>query len=89
MLADNNEKLDEALAMIQVAVEADPINGAYLDSLGWVYYRLDRLELAEKFGDLYERTGRPDEARDAYRRSLERAEDPDERDRVQRKLDRL
>ncbi len=49
MLANNNNKLREALSMIEVAVGADPINGAYLDSLGWVYYRLDELELAERY----------------------------------------
>ena len=49
MLANNNTKLREALSMIEVAVGADPINGAYLDSLGWVYYRLDELELAERY----------------------------------------
>ena len=49
MLADNGVKLEEALEMIQKAVEADPINGAYLDSLGWVYYRLDRMDLAEQY----------------------------------------
>ncbi len=49
MLANNNDKLEEALAMIEVAVAADPINGAYLDSLGWAYYRLDELENAERF----------------------------------------
>src|SRR5690606_11090156 len=43
MLADNNRDLDEALEFIQKAVAADPINGAYLDSLGWVYYRLEEL----------------------------------------------
>ena len=47
MLADRNTKLPEALAMIQKALEKEPGNGAYLDSLGWVYYRLDKLPEAE------------------------------------------
>jgi tetratricopeptide (TPR) repeat protein len=47
MLADRNVKLDEAQKMIARAVELDPQNGAYLDSLGWVYYRQNRLEQAE------------------------------------------
>jgi tetratricopeptide (TPR) repeat protein len=47
MLADRNVKLEEAQKMIARAVELDPQNGAYLDSLGWVYYRQDRLEQAE------------------------------------------
>jgi len=49
MLADNSIKLDEALAMIQKAVKANPVNGAYLDSLGWVHYRLGNMEMAERY----------------------------------------
>lgn len=105
MMADDNQNLDEALVMIQDAVDADPINGAYLDSLGWVYYRLEELDLAERYlerailfaptdptlhehlGDLYRRTGRIAESRAAYERSLELAEEEEERNQVQRKLD--
>jgi len=47
MLADRNVKLDEAQKMIARAVELDPQNGAYLDSLGWVYYRQNLLDQAE------------------------------------------
>lgn len=45
--ADRGVNLQEALQMIQKALEKDPGNGAYLDSLGWVYYKLDRLTEAE------------------------------------------
>ena len=107
MLADNDVKLEEALEMIQKAVEADPINGAYLDSLGWVYYRLDRMDLAEQYlkrallfarsdptihehmGDLYLKTDRIDEARAEYEKSIELAEDEEESDKVQKKLNDL
>ena len=47
MLADQNLKLDEALGYIKKAVDLDPTNGAYLDSLGWAYFRLGKYELAE------------------------------------------
>jgi tetratricopeptide (TPR) repeat protein len=47
MLADQNMKLDEALGYIKRAVDLDPANGAYLDSLGWAYFRLGKYELAE------------------------------------------
>jgi tetratricopeptide (TPR) repeat protein len=47
MLADRNQRLNEALEMIQKAVDQDPNNGAYLDSLGWVYLKLGRLPEAE------------------------------------------
>ena len=33
-------KVKEGLAMIQKAVDAQPDEGAYVDSLGWAYYRL-------------------------------------------------
>src|SRR5262249_7788416 len=47
MLADRNEKLDEAHKLISRAVELDPMNGAFLDSLGWVYFRQNNLDQAE------------------------------------------
>ena len=48
MLADQNMKLEEAIGYIKQAVDLDPANGAYLDSLGWAYYRLGKYELAEE-----------------------------------------
>lgn len=48
MLADRNVRLNEALEMIRKAVDLEPHNAAFLDSLGWVYYRLNRLEEAEE-----------------------------------------
>jgi tetratricopeptide (TPR) repeat protein len=44
--ADENKHLDRALKMISLAVAAEPENRAYLDSLGWVYYRLGRFSEA-------------------------------------------
>jgi len=37
--ADKNMKIDEGLILVQKALEIEPDNGAYLDSLGWIYYR--------------------------------------------------
>jgi len=48
MLADHNTRLDEALALVKKAVELDPQNGAYLDSLGWAYFKLGSYDLAEE-----------------------------------------
>jgi len=48
MLADANLRLEESLDLITKALDLEPGNGAYLDSLGWVQYRLGRLEDAEK-----------------------------------------
>ncbi len=42
-LLERGEKLDQALEMVRRATDADPQNGAIVDSLGWAYYRLGRL----------------------------------------------
>jgi tetratricopeptide (TPR) repeat protein len=47
MLADRGVRLDEAHGLIQRAVLLEPHNGAYLDSLGWVYFKENKLEDAE------------------------------------------
>jgi tetratricopeptide (TPR) repeat protein len=47
MLAERGERLEEARDYVLRALQQDPHNGAYLDSLGWVYFKLDQLELAE------------------------------------------
>lgn len=39
MWAEHNMHLEEAEQMIKRALELDPNNGAYLDSMGWLYYR--------------------------------------------------
>lgn len=44
--ADQNKHLGRARAMIEKAVAASPENTAYLDSLGWVLYRLGRYQEA-------------------------------------------
>ncbi len=46
--ADRKIHLDKALEYIQRAVALKPDNGYILDSLGWVYFRLGRLEEARK-----------------------------------------
>lgn len=57
MLADRNVRLQEAQQMISKAVGQEPNNAAYLDSLGWVDFRL----------------GKFPEAEDNLKRSLERS----------------
>lgn len=49
MWADNNKNLERAADMLTRAVSQDPRNGAYVDSLGWLYYRQGKLDLAEKY----------------------------------------
>jgi Tfp pilus assembly protein PilF len=44
--------------LIRRALEKDPDNGAYLDSLGWAFYRLRRLDEARLYLErAVERTG--------------------------------
>jgi tetratricopeptide (TPR) repeat protein len=49
MWADRDVRLEEALDLIGRAVALDPENPAYLDSLGWVHYRLGDLAEAERW----------------------------------------
>jgi tetratricopeptide (TPR) repeat protein len=49
MWADRGIRLEEARDLLEKAVAREPRNGAYLDSLGWVYFRLGRLEKAEGY----------------------------------------
>jgi tetratricopeptide (TPR) repeat protein len=47
--AEAGTNLEEALSLITRAVALDPDNGAYVDSLGWAYYRLGRPEQARGY----------------------------------------
>lgn len=49
MWADAGVRLEEADELISRAVQQEPENPAYLDSLGWVRYRLGRLEEARRW----------------------------------------
>ena len=48
MNADRGVKLDESLSFIKQALTLEPNNGAYLDSLGWAYFKLGKYDLAEE-----------------------------------------
>ena len=45
-LAERGERLAYALEMAKKAVDAEPENSAYLDTLGWLYYMLTNYNLA-------------------------------------------
>ncbi len=47
--ADLGRNLDEALKLIERALEKDPENGHYLDSMGWVLFKLGRAESALEY----------------------------------------
>lgn len=46
MWAERGENLEEALAMVNRAVDLEPDNGAYVDSLGWAHFQLGQYEQA-------------------------------------------
>ncbi len=48
-LSERNIRLDYALSMAKKAVAAQPDNGAYLDTIGWIYYKLGNYELALEY----------------------------------------
>lgn len=49
MLADRGVRLQEAVKYVEEALAIDPNNGAYLDSLGWAFFKLNQMDKAEKY----------------------------------------
>jgi tetratricopeptide (TPR) repeat protein len=47
MLGDLGIRLDEAETLVQKALKEDPFNGAYLDSLGWIYFKENKFSASE------------------------------------------
>jgi tetratricopeptide (TPR) repeat protein len=47
MLGDLGIRLDEAEALVNRALKEEPFSGAYLDSLGWIYLKQNKLGEAE------------------------------------------
>jgi tetratricopeptide (TPR) repeat protein len=47
MLGDLGMRLDEAEALLQRALVEEPQNGAYLDSLGWIYFKEGKYAASE------------------------------------------
>jgi len=48
MLAERGERLDESVGYLKKALEKDPDNGSFLDSLGWAYFKAGKFDLAEQ-----------------------------------------
>ena len=87
--AERGMKLEEARRLINRALEKDPKNGHYIDSLGWVLFKMghteealghikaslkalgDHSEVYEHLGDIYHAMGQPEQAREAWSKSLE------------------
>jgi tetratricopeptide (TPR) repeat protein len=47
MLGDLGIRLDEAESLVQQALKEEPYNGAYLDSLGWIFFKENKLSASE------------------------------------------
>ncbi len=48
-LSERGIRLNEALEMAQKALKQDPENGAYLDTVGWIYYKTGEYEKALEY----------------------------------------
>lgn len=48
-LTDLTDRHDEALSLVQKALELNPTDAATLDSMGWINYRLGNLDVAEDY----------------------------------------
>ena len=48
-LSERGIKLKDALRMAKIAVASDTANSSFLDTIGWVYFRLNNLELAKQY----------------------------------------
>lgn len=104
-LVEMQTNLDEALDMIERAVEGQPNSGYITDSLGWVLYRLGRYDEAvvhmeravellaidpiinDHLGDVYWAVGRHREAEFQWHRALSFDPEPEEAERIRRKLE--
>lgn len=49
MWAEQGKHLDSAKVLLEMALKNDPDNGAYLDSYGWVFFKMGDLRNAEKY----------------------------------------
>ncbi len=46
-LSERGENLDKALSMSKIALEKDAGNASYLDTIGWIYFKLKNYKLAK------------------------------------------
>lgn len=101
LYVEHNMKLEEAKRLITHALLIDSLNGYYIDSLGWLYFKLKNYEKAkelllkakerakdpviyEHLGDVYEKLGDKERAREKWQRALEL--DP-ENEEIKKKLE--
>lgn len=49
MLAERGQRLDEAITLVRRALNIEPDNPSFLDSLGWAYFRQGNMNEAQKY----------------------------------------
>ena len=48
-LVERNEEIDYALTLAEKAIQLSPNTSAYLDTVGWIYFKLGNFEKAKEF----------------------------------------
>ncbi|MDO8549668.1 MAG: tetratricopeptide repeat protein [Ignavibacteria bacterium] len=48
-LSERDIRLEEALEMAKIAIEKEPFNSSFLDTIGWVYFKLEDYEKAKEY----------------------------------------
>lgn len=48
-LSERDKDLDKALSMAKIAVNKEPENASYLDTIGWIYFKMKKYKLAREF----------------------------------------
>jgi tetratricopeptide (TPR) repeat protein len=56
--SERDKELPRALDMAKIAVAKEPNNGAYLDTIGWIYFKMGNYEEAKKWIEKAVQSGR-------------------------------
>ena len=48
-LVERNENLNKALKMAKKAISLEPKNASYLDTIGWIYFKLNKIDKAKEY----------------------------------------
>ena len=48
-LSERDKRLDDALRMAKIAIEQEPESPSYLDTIGWVYFKLNDYKKAKDY----------------------------------------
>ena len=48
-LSERDKSLDKALNMARIAIEKEPLNSSYLDTIGWIYFKMKKYKEAKEY----------------------------------------